>query len=171
MKFPNGESRRMAPGTSSIIVKALIEEFAPKFLGDPGVIWISESRNKVVARDDELARSIGLSIHPDRNLPDTILVDLAPKHPLLVYVEIVATDGPVNEERKFALTQLANEAGFPQAHLAFVTAYLDRSEQVFKRTVDSLAWGTFVWFASEPANLIRLYEGRPQEVMALAEWP
>jgi len=129
----------MSPGTSSIIAKAVVEEFAIKFLGEPGVIWMSESRNKVVARDDELARSIGLSIQPDRNLPDTILVDLAPKHPLLVYVEIVATDGPVHEERKVALTELAKEAGFPSNRLAFVTAYLDRSEQVFRRTIDSLA--------------------------------
>lgn len=139
VRFPNGERRRMSPGTSSIIAKAVVEEFAIKFLGEPGVIWMSESRNKVVARDDELARSIGLSIQPDRNLPDTILVDLAPKHPLLVYVEIVATDGPVHEERKVALTELAKEAGFPSNRLAFVTAYLDRSEQVFRRTIDSLA--------------------------------
>jgi hypothetical protein len=170
VKFPNGETRRMGPGTSSIVTKALIEEFAPKFLGKPGVIWISESGNKVVSRDDELARSIGLSIQPDQNLPDTILVDLAPKHPLLIYAEIVVTDGPVSEERKIALTHLASGAGFPPEHLAFVTAYLDRSEQVFKRTVTSLAWGTFVWFASEPANLIRLYEGKTQKVTVLADW-
>jgi hypothetical protein len=167
--FPNGETCLMVPGKSSIIAKALVEEFAPRFLGDPGVIWMSESRNKVVARYDDLARSIGLNIQPDRNLPDTILVDLAPKHPLLVYVEIVATDGPIHEERKLALTQLANEAGFPVGHLAFVTAYLDRSEQAFKRTVGSLAWGTFVWFASEPTNLICLYEGKMEKVRALAD--
>jgi hypothetical protein len=131
---------------------------------------MSESRNKVVARDDELARTIGLSIQPDRNLPDTILVDLAPKHPLLIYIEIVATGGPVREERKIALTQLANEAGFPADHLAFVTAYLDRSEKVFKQTVDRLAWGTFVWFASEPTNLVCLYKGKTERVKALADW-
>ncbi|MGB6946064.1 MAG: BsuBI/PstI family type II restriction endonuclease [Bryobacteraceae bacterium] len=170
VKFPNGETRRMAPGTSSLIAKAVVEDFALRFLGEPGVIWMSESKNKVVARDDELARSIGLSIQPDRNLPDTILVDLAPKHPLLVYVEIVATGGPVHEKRKIALTQVANEAGFPADHLAFVTAYLDRSDRVFRQTVNSLAWGTFVWFASEPANLVSLYEGEARKVKTLAEW-
>lgn len=147
-----------------------MEQFTLNFLGDPGVIWMSESRNKVVARDDEIARSIGLSIQADRNLPDMILVDLAPTHPLLVYVEIVATDGPVSDERKTALTEIAQEAGFRAEHLAFVTAYLDRSEQAFRRTVDTLAWGTFVWFASEPKNLIRLYEGRSQRVRTLSEW-
>ncbi|MCC0057761.1 MAG: hypothetical protein H6886_00635 [Hyphomicrobiaceae bacterium] len=52
VQFPNGETRNMAPGPSSIISKAVIEEFAQRFLGDPGVIFLSESANKVVARDD-----------------------------------------------------------------------------------------------------------------------
>ena len=170
VQFPSGETRRMAPGPSSHIAKSVVEEFAPKFLGEPGVLWLSESRNKVVSRDDELAQSIGLTIQADRNLPDIILVDLAPKHPLLLFVEAVATDGPVTEERKAALTKLAEAAGFPVAHLAFVTAYLDRSEAVFKKTVDGLAWGTFAWFASEPQNLLQFYEGRPESVRVLAEW-
>lgn len=60
--------------------------------------------------------------------------------------------------------------GFPAEHLAFVTAYLDRSEPVFKRTVDALAWGTFAWFASESRRLIRFYQGGPESVKALVEW-
>jgi hypothetical protein len=170
VKFPNGEARRMAPGTSSLIAKAIVEEFALRFLVEPCVIWMSESKNKVVARDDDLARSIGLIIQPDRNLPDVILVDLAPKHPLLIYIEIVVTGGPVYEERKLALTQVANEAGFAADHLAFVTAYLDRGDGILRRTIGSLAWGTFVWFASEPANLICLHQGEGERVKALAEW-
>ena len=71
--FPNGETRSMKPGPSSIITKAVVEVFAPTFLGDPAVVFLSESGNKVVARDDELARSIGLAIQADKNLPDTIL--------------------------------------------------------------------------------------------------
>ncbi len=103
--FPNGETRRMAVGPSTEISKAVIEIFAPRFLRKPAVLFVSESGNKVVSRDDDLARAIGLNIRADRNLPDTILVDLGPAHPLLVFVEAVATDGPVNERRKRALEQ------------------------------------------------------------------
>ncbi len=53
--LPSGETRQMQPGPSSVISKAVIEQFAPRFLAMPGVIWLSESRNQVVARDDELA--------------------------------------------------------------------------------------------------------------------
>jgi hypothetical protein len=152
--FPNGETRRMKPGPSSEITKAVVEVFAPTFLADPAVLFLSESGNKVVARDDELARSIGLAIQADRNLPDTILVDLGPTHPLLVFVEVVATDGPISERRKEALEALVAETGFPAEHVAFVTAYLDRSAGPFKKTVDSLAWGSYAWFAAEPERLV-----------------
>lgn len=152
--FPNGETRRMKPGPSSEITKAVVEVFAPAFLGEPAVVFLSESGNKVVARDDELARSIGLTIQADKNLPDTILVDLKPAHPLLVFIEVVATDGPVSERRKQALEEVVAAAGFPPEHVAFVTAFLDRSAGPFKKTVDSLAWGSYAWFAAEPERLV-----------------
>lgn len=151
--FPNGETRRMKPGPSSDITKAVIEEFAPKFLGNPAVLFLSESGNKVVERDDHLAKTIGINIETDKNLPDAVLVDLAPAHPLLVFVEVVATDGPINERRKEALQALASAAGFPIEHLCFVTAFLDRSAAPFKKAVDSLAWGSYAWFVSEPDGL------------------
>ncbi len=154
--YPNGETRRMKPGPSSIITKAVIETFAKRFLGQPAVLFVSESGNKVVSRDDALARSIGLKIEADKNLPDIILVDLAPEHPLFVFIEVVATDGPVNQRRKEALQTLAEAAGFPLDHLSFVTAYLDRSQANFKKTVNVLAWGSYAWFAAEPEGLIEL---------------
>jgi len=66
----------------------------------------------------------------------------------------VATDGPVNERRKEALLALVAKGGFPTEHVAFLTAYLDRSAAPFRKTVDSLAWGSYAWFASEPEKLI-----------------
>jgi hypothetical protein len=157
--FPNGETRRMVVGPSTDITKAVIEVFATKFLQKPAVLFVSESGNKVVSRDDDLARSIGLDIKADKNLPDTILVDLGPAHPLLVFVEAVATDGPVNERRKKALEELATNAGFPLQHIAYVTAYFDRGGASFKKTVDALAWGSYAWFVSEPDGLIELRTG------------
>lgn len=157
--FPNGETRLMAPGPSSDLSRHVIEVFAPRFLGTPTVIFLSESRDKVVSRDDELAKKIGINILADKNLPDIILADLAPSHPLLVFVEIVASDGPVSEMRKAALLALTDAAAFPREHIAFVTAYFDRSASQFKKTIDSLAWGSFAWFAAEPDHLMELVDG------------
>lgn len=154
--FPNGETRLLKPGPSSELTKAVVEVFASRFLAEPAVLSISESANKVIARDDALAKSIGLNIQVDRNLPDVILADLGPVHPLLVFVEVVASDGPVNERRKTDLLKLVSDAGFPTEHVAFVTAYLDRGAAPFKKNVNTLAWGSYAWFAAEPEGLLEL---------------
>jgi hypothetical protein len=157
--FPNGETRQLGAGPSSVIAQAVIEVFAPGFLERPAVLWLSESANKVVARDDELAAAIGLQIEVDKNLPDLILADLGPSEPLLVFVEVVATDGAITARRKDVLLALTNAAGFRRSQVAFVTAYLDRDSPGFKKTVSALAWGSFAWFASEPDQIVILRDG------------
>ncbi len=152
--FPDGETRHMEPGPSSVISKAVVEEFAPRFLEQPAVIWLSESKSRVVTRDDDLAQQIGLTIHPDRNLPDLILVDLGPPTPLLLFVEIVATSGEINEVRRSALMKVATDAGFGSDQVTFVTAYQDRDSRPLKATFGSLAWGSFAWFMTEPDQIV-----------------
>jgi hypothetical protein len=152
--FPNGETRKLAHGPSSVISKAVIEEFSKRFLGQPGVIFLSESGNKVLKRDDMLANAIGLKIPADKFLPDILLVDLSPKEPLIVFVEVVATDGQISGPRKEAFLGITRSAGFADRQVAFVTAYLDRGKPAFKKTVPELAWNSFAWFASEPDHIV-----------------
>jgi hypothetical protein len=158
--FPNGETRHLSPGKSAIISKAVIEEFAKRFLADPAVVWLSESGRKVVARDDLLARSINLNIDAGRNLPDIILADIGDRKTervLLVFVEVVATDGPMTAARRADLLELSRAAKFDDTRVAFVTAYLDRGAGPLRKTFPTLAWNTFVWLASEPENIVVLY--------------
>lgn len=162
--FPNKETRSLAPGPSSIITKAAVEEFASRFLKQPAVLWLSESGNKVVARDDKLASAIGLKIEADKNLPDLILVDLAPPHPLLVFIEVVATDGPVTQRRRDAIHMLTDAAGFPRSQVAFLTAYQDRESAGFRKTMSALAWGSFAWFVSEPDQIVIMRDGATSKV-------
>lgn len=166
--FPNGETRRLARGPSSQIARAVIEDFAPRFLADPGVIFLSESGNRVVARDEKLASAIGLEILPDRLLPDIVLVDLGAADPLLVFVEVVATGGPISTSRKDALLKLAMSAGYRAQQIAFLSAYLDRSQTAFRSTISELAWGSFAWFASEPDRIIQLHDGASIRDMRLS---
>ena len=159
VSFPNGETRKLAPGPSSIISKSVVEDFAQTFLQTPAVLWLSESGNKVVQRDDGLAASIGLQIEADKDLPDLILVDLAPADPLIVFIEVVATDGPISDRRQTALYALTDAAGFDRSQVAFVTAFQDREASGFRKTMSALAWDSFAWFASEPNNIVQLKDG------------
>jgi hypothetical protein len=38
VKFPNGETRNLAPGPSSVIAKSVLEEFAKRFMRSPAVL-------------------------------------------------------------------------------------------------------------------------------------
>lgn len=157
VRFPNGETRQLAPGPSSVISRAVVEEFAPLYLEDPAVLWLSESGNKVAFRDEQLAKKIGLRIEADKNLPDLILADLGPEDPLIVFVEVVATDGAVTSRRRDAFFTLTDGAGFDRRQVAMVTAYQDRQSAGFKKTVPQLSWGSYAWFASEPTHLLTLH--------------
>jgi len=167
--FPNGETRMMAAGPSSVISKAVIEDFAARFLKRPGVVFLSESGNKVVARDDKLARSIGLDIKADRNLPDVILVDIGPKDPLLVFTEVVATDGAITPSRMKALLDIAVQAGFNSKQVAFVTAFSDRRSSAYRKLAPELAWGSFAWFVSEPDKIVVLKQSGKKKTGKLFE--
>jgi hypothetical protein len=156
--FPNGETRQLAPGPSSDITQNVVEVFSKRFLIQPSVLWLSESGNKVVIRDDSIASAIGLKIEPDKNLPDLILADLGPVEPLIIFVEIVATDGAMTSRRQMALYELTDAAGFDRRQIIFLTAYLNRESAGFKKTVAQLAWDSFVWFASEPDHIV-IFQG------------
>ena len=170
VKLPNGETQQMEAGPSSVITQAVVEVFATRFLRDPAVLWISESGNKVIQRDDRLAQALGLKIEADKLLPDTILVDLAPAEPLIVFVEAVATAGEITEARRGALLELMTAAGFMASQVAFVTAFHDRNSAAFKRSIANLAWGSFAWCLSEPEHLIALDGAAPGGVRLLTDF-
>lgn len=155
--FPNDEKRQLAPGMSSVISKEVIEKFAPLFLIQPAVLWLSESAVKEDKSDLELAKALGINIKADKFLPDMILVDIGSKTPLFVFVEVVASDGPVTEKRREALLKLVTDAGFESSQATFLTAYEDREKQAFRKTFSSLAWQSFAWCMSEPDKLIGLH--------------
>jgi hypothetical protein len=105
-----------------------------------------------------LLQLLGIKIDPARLLPDIILAD-TDGDLLFVFVEVVATEGPIHEERRSALLNLITEAGFRPEQAAFLTAFESRNHAAFKRTVASLAWGSFAWCFSEPEHLI-IFDGR-----------
>lgn len=105
------------------------------------------------------SHAISLKIEADKNLPDMVLADLGPAEPLLVFVEVVATDGAITDRRKEAMLELTDAAGFRRGQVAFLTAYQDRESAGFRKTVSGLAWGSFAWFVSELDKIVILRDG------------
>jgi hypothetical protein len=167
--YPNGHTRSLAPGPSSVLSKATIEEFAPRYLKQPAVLWLSESASKVREQDNELTKSLGIKIDPAKELPDMILVDVGGStgEILVVFTEIVATDGPITEQRKQALLSIAQAAGFDPRSIAFLSVFQDRSSSAFRKAIPDLALGSFTWFMAEPDSLMILRGGKPVPLSGL----
>lgn len=171
--LPSGERRRLSTGESSVIIKSVVEQFMPRFLASPAVLWISESSNKVVARDDALLAKLGLAIEADKHLPDLVMADLDQDRFVLVFAEVVATDGAITEARRNALMKIATKAGLGSRDVAFLTAYADRDSPAFRKTISSMSWGSFAWFASEPDRLLIMHDqstGTTRLVDLMQQW-
>jgi hypothetical protein len=165
VQCPGGPSFILPPGPSPMITKAVIEVFAPAFLGNPRVAWVSDSASKQPFRDAPLENALGISLDAAKLLPDVVLVDLDPPgrtgEVLLVFVEVVASDGPMTDQRQRALLDLIAAAprAYRPADAAFVTAYSERGAAPARRTMPGLAWRSFAWFVSEPDKLVQLHDG------------
>jgi BsuBI/PstI restriction endonuclease domain len=153
--LPDKTRMRLSAGPSTTIVKALIEDYASRWLKQPAVLWISASDRKTQPQFVALAASVGLRFDATKLLPDLILADL--DDPIsFVFCEVVATDGPVDEARKTAFLELTRSCGIDDRNVRFVTAYLDREAPVLRKTFHRIATGSDLWFSSEPDLVVRL---------------
>lgn len=152
--LPGGVTRMLAPGGSSLILKGVVEELAPRLLDQPAVLFISESREHVHVLDSDLLRRLGIALDAGRLLPDALLFDSGPG--LFWFVEAVLTDGPIDEGRKSALTSWADHQAIPAESCRFLTAFASRTAAPFRRLAPSLARGTSAWFLDEPDIIARL---------------
>lgn len=156
VRLPGGAQRSLRPGDSSLILKGVIEELAPRAMQEPAVLAISESARKVDLLDQELLGSLDITITADRLLPDALLFDAASG--TFWFVEAVATDGEINEARRGDLLRWAARQGIDEKACGFVTAFLSRTHGAFRRRVSTIAWNTLVWFLDEPDRVFRLEE-------------
>lgn len=154
--MPDGSQRRLRPGDSSLLVKGVIEQLAPRLLGEPAVILVSESARKVSYVDRDLLDEVGIDLDSATLLPDAILMDLAANDAPLWFVEAVATDGEIHPRRKAELEALAGRAGWAPQHVRHLTAFLSRADDAWRRRTSRIAPGTCVWFLSEPDLLVRM---------------
>ncbi|MDQ3485549.1 MAG: restriction endonuclease [Actinomycetota bacterium] len=150
--LPDGVVRSLEPGEASFIVKGVVEQWAPSRLGDPVVLTISEPGDKVYVADASRLRVLGLTMDPSSVLPDAVIVDIAARPPEFWIVEAVASDGPVDEDRRRALLRWAGAQRIDPAHCRFLSAFSSRNSPSARKRLKDLAAGTFAWYADEPGN-------------------
>ena len=141
------KSVTLTPGEHSKLLKAIIEDFAPRFAPGCILVYAGDTGDKWAYFDKALLSDIGVCVNSHGKMPDVVL-HYREKN-WLILVEAVTSHGPVDGKRHAELSQLFLGA---RAGLVYVTAFLNRAGMA--RYFTDIAWETEVWIADSPSHLI-----------------
>jgi hypothetical protein len=137
----------LSPGEHNELIRAIIEDFAPRFAPGSVLVYVGDTGDKWGYFDLPLLTELGVSVDSHGKMPDVVLHYIAKNWLLLV--ESVTSHGPVDGKRHDELTKLF--AG-SKAGLVYVTAFPNRA--IMGRYLGEIAWETEVWVANAPSHLI-----------------
>jgi len=142
-----GKKITLSPGEHSELIRAIIEDFAPRFAPGSVLVYAGDTGDKWGYFDAALLAELGVYVDSHGKMPDVVL-HFAEKNWLLL-VESVTSHGPVDGKRHAELAKLF--AG-SKAGLVYVTTFPNRT--VMGRYLAEIAWETEVWVADAPPHLI-----------------
>lgn len=142
-----GRQITLSPGRHSELIRAIIEQFAPRFAPGSVLVYVGDTGDKWGYFDAELLARLGVKVDSHGKMPDVVLYYAAKNWLLLV--ESVTSHGPVDGKRHAELTRLFASS---TAGLVYVTAFPNRA--VMGRYLGEIAWETEVWVADAPSHLI-----------------
>jgi hypothetical protein len=145
--FPDGRTLQFTPGKHSVLIKQIIEDFAPRFAASAVPCYVGDTGNKSAFIEEDLMNRFGASIKDGAQIPDVVLFD--EEKNWLYLIESVTSNGPVDGKRYDELTNIFSAAN---AGLIFVTAFPDRA--TMRKFLADLAWETEIWLADAPSHLI-----------------
>ncbi|EQA6012193.1 BsuBI/PstI family type II restriction endonuclease [Escherichia coli] len=142
-----GQQITLSPGEHSELIRAIIEDLAPRFAPGSVLVYAGDTGEKWGYFDAPLLAGLGVDVDSHGKMPDVVLHFTAKNWLLLV--ESVTSHGPVDGKRHAELARLF--AG-STAGLVYVTAFPNRS--IMGRYLGEIAWETEVWVADAPSHLI-----------------
>lgn len=145
----NGADFTFSPGKHNKLQKMIIEEFAPRFAENSECLYVGDTIQKNLVKNEERLRELGFKITLHDKMPDVILYS-EDKH-WIYFIESVTSVGPMEPKR---VKEIEDMTGNVKAGKIYVTAFLDF--KTFKKFSESLAWETEVWIADMPEHMIHL---------------
>jgi hypothetical protein len=137
----------ISPGEHSQLVKAIVEEFAPRFVPGGVLVYVGDTGKKLGYFNKKTLIRLGVTIDSHGKMPDVIIY--CPKRNWLLLVESVTSHGPVDGKRHAELARVFTNSS---AGLVYVTAFPSRATMT--RYLSEIAWETEVWVADSPSHLI-----------------
>lgn len=147
MKLAPGMEIDLSPGGQSPLVRAVLDQFLPRFTPGATPLYVGDTARKWAYYDGEGLARLGVAIEAHGKMPDVVLHHTTENW--LVLVEAVTSHGPMNAKRVVELRELF---GGVSIGLVFVTAFPDKKTMV--RYLPEIAWETEVWVADDPSHMI-----------------
>ena len=151
LTLPDGSTFTLTPGGQNVLLKAMVEDFCPRFTPGGQVLYIGDAGDKWALFEREALATLNVKVNEHGKMPD--LVIYMPDRNWLVLLEAASSHGPVDSKRQAELTDLFAES---TAGLVYVSCFPDRAE--FRKYVDKVAWESEVWCADHPTHMIH-YNG------------
>lgn len=147
VKLSSGKDLFLSAGEHNVLQKHIVENFLSRFGMGAEVLYIGDTSDKYLYKNDEVLEQIGFFTLEHEELPD--VVAYCEKKNLLFLIEAVHSAGPMDEIRVMKLKkQMENCTATP----IFVTAFLNKKE--FRRWVTDIAWESEVWIADSPEHMV-----------------
>jgi len=147
VRLPDGAIIELSAGGQNTLIRAIVEEFTPRFVRSPKVLLLGDAANKEIISDEQTMAKLGVVLPQRGKAPDVLIHDA--KRDWLIIVEAVTSHGPVDQKRKNELTEIFSNA---RPGLVFVSAFPDR--KTFTKFHAAIAWETEVWIADAPDHMI-----------------
>ena len=145
--LPTGEEVTLTPGGQNPLIKAIVEEFCARFLGEAQLLYMGDTADKFSFWDSAALEDIGIVVDEHGKMPDLVVLDRASNWPVLI--EAVTSHGPMDAKRREELASLFADS---QAGLVYVTAFADR--KTLSQYLEAISWETEVWVAETPTHMI-----------------
>lgn len=147
VKLPTGEELLLSYGEHNQLQKAIIETFLAIFGKGCEVLYVGDTSDKLLYKNEEKLNDLGFFELIHDELPDVIAFN-ADKN-LLFLIEAFHCTGQWDNTRLYKIKQKLVDC---KANIVFVSAF-ETIEQ-FKTMSTSIAWETEVWIASIPEHMI-----------------
>lgn len=122
VQIEGGKKITLSPGEHSELIRAIIEEFGPRFAPGSVLIYAGDTGDKWGYFDAALLSELGVDVDSHGKMPDVVLHYI--ERNWLLLVESVTSHGPVDGKRHVELAQLFAGA---KAGLVYVTAFPNRA--------------------------------------------
>lgn len=147
IKLPSGIEVQLTTGKHNELQRDIINNFLPRFGFGAEILYIGDTVDKYLVREEEKLKDIGFFELEHEELPD--IVAYSQEKNLLYMIEAVHSSGQMGEIR---VKKLKDKLFNCKAELIFISAF--ENKKSFRKFSDDIAWESEVWIAESPDHMI-----------------